>query len=316
MSGAIALASRPFLANRLKPSFQWKTTNLRYVTASKADRKDRKWYFIVGVATASGIALMYTLDHAAEASSFHLHPLHLKWPHSGLIQTYDTASIRRGYQVYKQVCAACHSMRQIAYRHFVNAFMTEEEAKAEAAEIQVEDGPGDDGKMYMRPGKLLDYLPSPYPNDVMARLANNGALPPDLSLITLARHGGEDYIFALLTGYVDPPAGFPIESYQAYNPYFPNGSAIAMTQQLFDDMLEYEDGTPATQSQMAKDVACFLKWAAEPEHDVRKRWALKLAVMIPPITLALLYWKRHQWTYLKSRQFVFKPPRRPEAPPE
>uniref|UniRef100_A0A5S6QD03 Cytochrome c domain-containing protein n=1 Tax=Trichuris muris TaxID=70415 RepID=A0A5S6QD03_TRIMR len=316
MSRAIFLASRPFLANRIIPSYQWKETNLRHASTFKAEAKDRKWYYIVGIATASGFALMYTLDHAAEASSFHMHPQHLKWPHSGVMHTYDTASIRRGYQVYKQVCSACHSMRQIAYRHFVNAFMTEEEAKAEAAEIQVEDGPGDDGKMYMRPGKLLDYLPNPYPNEVMARLANSGALPPDLSLITLARHGGEDYIFALLTGYMDPPAGFRIEPYQAYNPYFPNGSAIAMTQQLFDDMLEYDDGTPATQSQMAKDVACFLKWAAEPEHDIRKRWALKLAVVIPPLTLAILYWKRHQWTYLKSRQFVFKGPRQPQAPPE
>ncbi|KRX87098.1 Cytochrome c1, heme protein, mitochondrial [Trichinella pseudospiralis] len=275
----------------------------------------------IGVASAMGIGLLYTLNHVAEASFLHLHLPHLDWPHRGILKTYDAASIRRGYQVYKQVCAACHSMKQISYRHFVNVFMTEEEAKREASEvnilflvvIEVEDGPGDDGKMYMRPGKLIDYLPQPYPNEVAARLANNGALPPDLSMITLARHGGEDYLFMLLTGYMDPPAGFPVESYQAYNPYFPNGAAIAMTQQLFDDMLEYEDGTPATQSQMAKDVACFLKWASEPEHDIRKRWAFKLLVMIPPIAAIIYYWKRHQWTYMKSRKFVFRSPRKPSA---
>ncbi|KRX87121.1 Cytochrome c1, heme protein, mitochondrial [Trichinella pseudospiralis] len=287
----------------------------------------------IGITSAVGIGLLSTLNHVAETSFLHLHVPRLDWPHNGILKTYDTASslftinnillwgsllllfcsIRRGYQVYKQVCAACHSMKQISYRHFVNVFMTEEEAKREASEIQVQDGPGDDGKMYTRPGKLIDYLPQPYANEVAARLANNGALPPDLSMITLARHGGEDYLFMLLTGYMDPPAGFPIESYQGYNPYFPNGASIAMTQQLFDDMLEYEDGTPATQSQMAKDVACFLKWASEPEHDIRKRWALKLLVTAPLITSIIYYWKRHQWTYLKSRKFVFKAPRSPSS---
>ncbi|KRY18386.1 Cytochrome c1, heme protein, mitochondrial [Trichinella patagoniensis] len=275
----------------------------------------------IGIASAVGMGVLYTLNHVAEASFLHLHVPRLDWPHNGILKSYDAASIRRGYQVYKQVCSACHSMKQISYRHFVNVFMTEEEAKREASEvsnlffgvIEVLDGPGDDGKMYTRPGKLIDYLPQPYENDVVARLANNGALPPDLSLITLARHGGEDYLFMLLTGYMDPPAGFPIESNQGYNPYFPNGASIAMTQQLFDDMLEYEDGTPATQSQMAKDVACFLKWASEPEHDIRKRWALKLMAIAPLITSIIYYWKRHQWTYLKSRKFVFKAPRSPSS---
>ncbi|KAL1244907.1 heme protein,Cytochrome c1 [Trichinella spiralis] len=250
----------------------------------------------IGIASAVGMGVLYTLNHVAEASFLHLHVPRLDWPHKGILKSYDAASIRRGYQVYKQVCSACHSMKQISYRHFVNVFMTEEEAKREASEIEVLDGPGDDGKMYTRPGKLIDYLPQPYANDVVARLANNGALPPDLSLITLARHGGEDYLFMLLTGYMDPPAGFPIESYQGYNPYFPNGASIAMTQQLFDDMLEYEDGTPATQ-----------------KHDIRKRWALKLMAIAPLITSIIYYWKRHQWTYLKSRKFVFKAPRSPSS---
>ncbi|OUC49276.1 cytochrome c1 domain protein [Trichinella nativa] len=241
----------------------------------------------IGIASAVGMGVLYTLNHVAEASFLHLHVPRLDWPHSGILKSYDAASIRRGYQVYKQVCSACHSMKQISYRHFVNVFMTEEEAKREASEIEVLDGPGDDGKMYTRPGKLIDYLPQPYEND--------------------------DYLFMLLTGYMDPPAGFPIESNQGYNPYFPNGASIAMTQQLFDDMLEYEDGTPATQSQMAKDVACFLKWASEPEHDIRKRWALKLMAIAPLITSLIYYWKRHQWTYLKSRKFVFKAPRSPSS---
>ena len=121
----------------------------------------------------------------------------------------------------------------------------------------------------------------PYANDNAARAANNGALPPDLSLIVKARHGGPDYIFALLTGYREPPAGVEIRPGLHYNPYFP-GAAIGMAQQLFDGMVDYEDGTPATASQMAKDVTTFLNWAAEPEHDERKLMGLKVTPLTFP----------------------------------
>merc|ERR1719152_771970 len=142
------------------------------------------------------------------------------------------------------------------------------------AEVDVEDGPDDTGQMFERPAKLSDRLPSPYANDEEGRMANAGALPPDLSLITKARHGGEDYVYALLTGYVEAPEGIALREGLHYNPYSPGG-AIGMAKQLEDGGVEFEDGTPATASQMAKDVSTFLAWAAEPEHDDRKKAGMK-----------------------------------------
>lgn len=134
----------------------------------------------------------------------------------------------------------------------------------------MQDGPNEFGQMFMRPGKLSDSFPSPYPNEEAARAANNGAYPPDLSYIILARHGNEDYVFSLLTGYQDAPAGFVIGEGQHFNPYFPGG-AISMAQALYNEAAEYSDGTPATASQLAKDVTTFLSWCAQPEHDGRKK---------------------------------------------
>lgn len=216
-------------------------------------------------------------------------------------------SIRRGYEVYKQVCAACHSMNYIAYRNLVGVSHSEAEAKAEAAETEVQDGPDESGAMFLRPGKLSDYFPNPYPNEEAARAANNGAFPPDLSFITSARHGGEDYVFALLTGYCDAPAGIILREGQYYNPYFPGG-AISMAQSLYNEVIEYSDGTPATASQLAKDVGTFLKWAAEPEHDDRKRMAIKAFGMFSIMFLIAFYLKRHRWTTMKSRKIVYAPP--------
>jgi len=260
----------------------------------------------IGIATGAGLGLIYKLDTGLEAADLVLHPQALPWSHNGALQALDMASVRRGYTVYKNVCSACHSLRLMAYRHFVNAFMTDEEAKKEAAEIMVTDGPDDAGKMFERPGKLFDFLPKPYPNDKAAAAANNGAVPPDLSLITLARHGGEDYIFSILTGYQDqePPAGMKLGPGQAYNPYFLNG-VLGMPQQLFDEGVEFEDGTPATMSQQAKDVTTFLVWSSDIFHDTRKLWVLKLAVMTPVFAFFIVYWKRHLGTFLHSRKNAF-----------
>lgn len=225
-----------------------------------------------------------------------------------MFDSLDHASIRRGYEVYKQVCAACHSMNYMYYRNLVGVILTEDEAKAEAEEIQVRDGPDEEGNMFDRPGKLSDRFPQPYANEEAAKAANNGALPPDLSFISAARHGGENYIFALLTGYCDPPAGIELREGLHYNPYFAGG-AIGMAQALYNEIIEYNDGTPATQSQLAKDVAIFLKWAAEPEHDQRKRMGMK-AIMVFGVLIAIsLFYKRHKWTVIKSRKIAFKPPR-------
>jgi ubiquinol-cytochrome c reductase cytochrome c1 subunit len=196
-------------------------------------------------------------------------------------------------------------MNRVAYRNLVGVAFTEEEAKQLAEEVEVEDGPNDEGEMFTRPGRLSDYFPAPYPNAEAARYANNGALPPDLSLITKARHGGADYIFALLTGYRDPPAGVHVREGLYYNPYFP-GQQIAMARALYDDGVEYDDGTPATTTQMAKDVATFLSWAAEPEHDQRKLMGVETMVSLGILAGLMLYMKRFKWALLKSRRLEFR----------
>jgi len=261
---------------------------------------------LASATTASGLGLALALNVDLFASDHGCRPARYPWFHQGLFNTLDHASVRRGYEVYKQVCAACHSMKYTYFRHLVNVSHTEEEAKAEAAEAMVTDGPNDEGNMYQRPGKLSDQLPIPYPNDEAAKAANGGALPPDLSLIAFARNNGTNYIFGLLTGYVDQPAGIESKEGLHYNPYF-NGGWIAMAKALYDEVIEYSDGTPATTSQLAKDVTEFLRWSSEKSHDEKKKLLLKTVLIFPPI-LALFYiYKRRVFTVLKSRKIVYKP---------
>ena len=205
------------------------------------------------------------------------------------------------------MCAACHSLDRIAFRNLVGVSHTMEEAKALAEEFEYTDGPDDNGDMFQRPGKLADYMPKPYANDEAARAANNGALPPDLSLIVKARHGGEDYIFALLTGYCDPPPGVEVREGLNYNPYFPGG-AIAMARNIYDEVVEYEDGTPNTAPQIAKDVVTFLAWAAEPEHDERKKMGLKVVSWLSVMVGLSIWLKRWKWAPLKNRKIVWHKP--------
>jgi len=259
----------------------------------------------LGMFTGVGGAVAYQLDQEVKAD-LTLHPPHLDWSHAGYFSSLDHASIRRGYQVYKQVCAACHSMRFLAFRNLVGVSHTEGEAKELAEEVQIPDGPNQDGDMFERPGKLSDYFPKPFANDAAAAAANNGAIPPDLSFITLARHGGEDYIYHLLNGYCDPPAGIELREGQHFNPYYPGG-AIGMGPPIYNEIVEYEDGTPATQSQVAKDVCTFLTWAASPEHDMRKRFAVKSLMIFSFLLSFSYYMKRHKWSLLKSRKVIYTP---------
>lgn len=279
----------------------------RLSTATGRLSKGQKYFLTsLGVLGGGVGGLWLALENSVKASGTEVHPPHFAWSHFGLFNSYDHASIRRGYEVYKQVCAACHSLQYLAYRNLVGVSHTEAEAKAEAAEVMVKDGPNDQGEYFMRPGKLSDYFQSPYPNEEAARAANNGAYPPDLSLIVDGRKNGEDYIFALLTGYVDPPAGVSLRDGQYFNPYFPGG-AISMAQALYNEVMEYSDGTPATASQLAKDVSVFLRWCSEPEHDDRKLMGMKLIALFSVITSTLYYVYKHKWTALKSRKIVFKP---------
>lgn len=272
---------------------------------TKSSRTTLKWA-AAGVLAAGSLGVGYTLHQAVNAEDYNLHPPHFEWSHNGHLDSLDHASVRRGYQVYKQVCSSCHSMEQLYFRNLVGVSHTSDEARALAEETQVVDGPDEEGNMFERPGKLSDPFPQPYPNEEAARAANNGAYPPDLSLITSARHGGEDYIFALLNGYMEEaPAGIELRDGMNYNVYFP-GQAIAMAQQLYPGVMEYTDGTPATVSQMTKDVCTFLKWAAEPDHDDRKRMGMKVMSILGSIALICLYWKRHKWSVMKSRKLIYK----------
>ncbi|XP_043216261.1 cytochrome c1, heme protein, mitochondrial-like [Amphibalanus amphitrite] len=304
MASSVRLMAKPKLLG-LSQTTLAKQPVASLSTAANASNAKKVAVAALGVAVGGAAAVGYALNQSVKAS-VQLHPQKLPWNHNGIIDSLDHASVRRGYEVYKQVCAACHSMRYVAYRNLVGVTHTEDEAKAEAEQIMVTDGPNDQGEMFQRPGKLSDYFPSPYPNDEAARAANNGALPPDLTYITSARHGGEDYLFHLLTGYCDPPAGVKLQDGQYYNPYFPGG-AISMAQALYNEIIEYEDGTPATQSQLAKDVTTFLKWTAEPEHDTRKRMIIK-TIMIFSVLIGISYYmKRMKWSVIKSRKLVYRP---------
>ncbi|KAM0786351.1 cytochrome c1 [Microbotryomycetes sp. NB124-2] len=248
-----------------------------------------------------------TQVEAESAADHGLHPPAYPWAHRGVFETFDHSAIRRGYQVYREVCSTCHSLDRIAWRNLVGVSHTVTEAKTMAEEVEYEDGPDANGEMFQRPGKLADYMPAPYANEEAARSGNAGALPPDLSLIVKARHGGADYINALLTGYVDPPAGVEIREGLNYNPYFPGG-AIGMARVLYDGLVEYEDGTPATTSQMAKDVVTFLSWAAEPEHDQRKKMGMQATIILTALLALSIVTKRQKWAGLKSRKIVYNPP--------
>jgi len=263
---------------------------------------------IAGGSLAWYFHLFGTPVHAMTPAEEGLHPTKYPWEHQKWFKTYDHQALRRGFQVYREVCAACHSLHRIPYRSLVGNILTVDEAKAMAEENEYEGEPDDQGEPTTRPGKLSDYMPSPYKNDEAARAANNGALPPDLSLMIKARHGGCDYVFSLLTGYPeDPPAGAVVQSGLNFNPYFP-GTGIAMARVLYDGLVEYEDDTPATSSQMAKDVVEFLNWAAEPEADIRKKMGWKI-ISVSFILFGLSVWmKRYKWSPIKSRKIVYNPP--------
>ena len=223
----------------------------------------------------------------------------LNWSFSGILGTFDRASQQRGLQVYKEVCSGCHGMRLLAYRNLKAIGYNEDEIKAFASENSV-NTINDDGEVVERLARPSDKFVSPYPNDKAARAANGGAYPPDLSLIVKARPDGANYLHALLTGYIDAPADQKVPDGMYYNKYY-SGNLIGMPQPLYDDGIEYADGTKATPDQMAKDVTAFLAWASEPEMEDRKR--LGVSVMLFLLLLsALSYFAMKQiWAPIKNQ---------------
>jgi len=249
---------------------------------------------IVSLVVAAGLVAGFGFKaSASEGASFP--DRHWSW--EGPFGTFDRAALRRGLQVYADVCSSCHSLELVAYRNLQDIGFSEAEVKAFAANFEVEDGPNEDGDMYSRPAKPSDRFASPFANDNAARASNGGALPPDLSLMTKARKNGSDYVHALLTGYEEPPADFTLLEGMNYNAYFP-GHQIAMAPPIGDDTVEYADGTEATTEQIAADVVTFLSWAAEPEMEARKRLGIKVIIFLVVFTGFAYALKRKIWSDL------------------
>ena len=242
---------------------------------------------------AAGIVVsaMAAMPAAAEEASV---PAKQNWSFSGPFGTYDLAAAQRGFQIYSQVCSNCHSMNLVSYRQLSGIGVSPEQIKAIAAAVTVPSGTNDQGEPVEAPGTSASTFKRPFPNDKAARVANNGALPPDLSLIVNAREGGADYVYAVLTGYGDPPADMKMGSGLMYNKMYP-GHQIAMPQPLRDETVDYNDGTKSTLHQEAHDVVTFLTWASNPEMVERKRIGVRIAMFLVLMTGVTYAVKRQVW---------------------
>lgn len=219
-----------------------------------------------------------------------------EWSFDGPFGRFDRQQLQRGFQVYREICSSCHGLDYIAFRNLQEIGYSEDQTKVLASEYTIEECCDDQGDIFDRPAIPADYYPNPYPNEQFARASNNGALPPDLSLMTKARPGGPDYMYNLIIGYEEPPAEMAEEMMDGmyYNTVF-EGNQIAMAQQLFDDLIEYSDGTPATSDQMARDVSAFLHWAAEPKLEVRKQTGVRVLLFTFIFTVLAYFLKRRIW---------------------
>jgi ubiquinol-cytochrome c reductase cytochrome c1 subunit len=217
------------------------------------------------------------------------------WSFDGMTGTFDRAQLQRGFQVYREVCSACHGLERVYYRNLGELGYSEAQVKAVASDYTVEDGPNDEGEMFTRPARPSDNFVGPYPNEQAARSVNNGAYPLDLSLIVKARADGTNYIAALLTGYKDAPADMEMMPGMHYNKYF-SGHQIAMAKPISDGQISYADGTEATVEQMATDVAAFLTWASEPTMEARKKMGVKVLIFLTILAFIMYRVKRKVWS--------------------
>lgn len=263
---------------------------------------------VAALAGALGLAAA-TAAPALGQDADMLEPNHYEWDFAGPFGTFDRAALQRGYQVYREVCSSCHGMKFMAFRNLGQEggpFFDEEfenpndnpRIKALAAEFMVEDGPDDSGSMFERPGRPSDPFPEPFPNEQFARLANGGALPPDLSVIVKAREGGPDYVRSILTGYLTPPSDVELATGMQYNPWF-RGGQIRMPPPLPDNRVTFEDGTEATNDQMAADVVEFLAWAADPHTEERKRLGFIVIAYLAVLTVLLWFAYKRLWRNVK-----------------
>ncbi len=265
------------------------------------------WSLIPGIGAVAPVIAEHghfvepTVEH-----EFHKHPEDVAFASDGPFGKWDLQQLQRGYQVYKEVCSACHSLEHVAFRDLAQLGYSEAEVKATAASWTVPGVDPNTGETTTRPGTPTDYFPSPFANDIAARAANNNAIPPDLSLITKARHGGAEYVHALLTGYQEQPAELLAKFPDAktgtglyYNPYFANLN-IAMAPPLVSDgQITYADGTEATIDQMAKDVSAFLIWTAEPTLVKRRQTGWAVLGFLLFATVLAWFAKKQVWASAK-----------------
>ena len=224
------------------------------------------------------------------------------WSFKGPLCKFDRSSLQRGYQVYTEVCAACHSMKYLSYRNLMEKGgpeFSEAQAKSIAASFEVTDGPNADGEMFSRPARLSDKFPMPYPNEKAAQAANGGAYPPDMSVLAKARKGGVDYLYSVLLGYTEPPAGVTLDEGVYYNKFM-YGNKIKMPKVLEDDLIEYGDGTLATEEQMAKDVVTFLMWSAEPHLEARHKMGFRAIIYLTILTILVYFSMKKIWSRVES----------------
>ncbi len=247
----------------------------------------------------TGLAALVGLEALPVKERQALHPIQKTWSFEGFTGTYDKASVRRGLQVYREVCSACHSLDAVAFRNLMEIGYSEDAAKAIAGNYQIPaiDGFGDD---VLRPATLSDYFPAPFPNENAAKASMGGKVPPDLSLMAKARADGPNYLFSILTGYTEPPADFvPLSDTTTYNPYF-EGWEIGMAPPLYEDGIEFADGTQASVEQMATDVANFLMWTAEPKLEDRHEMGLKVIFYTLLMTLFFFLSMKTIWRRVKK----------------
>ncbi len=271
--------------------------------------------FLAAAALAVGLSLASGSLVPAQADTTQAPLKDVHWSFDSPVGMYDQEQLQRGYKVYHEVCSACHSMNMVAFRNLADkggpfwnpAYPNSNDnpvVKALAAQAQYDSIDTETGQPVKRPGTTADYFPSPFPNEVAARAANNGALPPDMSLLAAAREGGARYIYSIVTGDgTTPPAGLTVPDGKYYDPYMPGdlssfwkgdpnkvpvGGFIAMPPPLVDDRVTFDDGTKATVAQEAKDVAAFLEWASDPKADERKQLGIEVMLFLLVFT-GLLY---------------------------
>jgi ubiquinol-cytochrome c reductase cytochrome c1 subunit len=274
---------------------------------------------VAGFFAVAGVGSVLAQEEhdAAAPTHFPIHkPQELDWSFAGPFGTYDRAQLQRGLKVYREVCSACHSLSLVSFRTLEGLGYSEGQVKTVAGEYEVQDGPNADGEMFTRKGAPTDHFPSPFPNKEAAAAANNGAAPPDLSLIAKARgvergfpqfvfdiftqyaEAGPDYVHALLTGYHEPPAGLEIPEGNHYNPYFISSASLAMAPPLSDGQVTYDDGAPQTVDQYSRDVAAFLMWAAEPHLEDRKKTGFRVMIFLLGFGTLVYLTKRKIWAHV------------------